>query len=124
MTSLAGIYYFGCVGETGHRLWDGNLNSTGRRLPPDFPVDPSQLDGGIFPMTLKRGAEQGLAHVRHIGGWTLMGFADFSVDRRPGSHSIFIAKGKHTFEQMVSLFASYLPSVYRRLTYPLIEAHS
>ena len=43
-------FYFGCHIEAGHFLWEPSLHHVFRsRLPADFPLAVTALDGGLFP---------------------------------------------------------------------------
>lgn len=47
-------------------------------------------------------------------GWTILYFADYSVDRRPGSHSTFITNAELSLEDMLSSAREAWPEVFLR----------
>jgi hypothetical protein len=69
-----------------------------------------------------RGASEGEAKVTHLSGWTILSFLDFSVDRRPGSHSTFALRGQHDYEHAISLARAAFPRVFERFAFEVSEA--
>src|SRR5690349_12595926 len=88
-------YYFGCVGECGHRLWDSLL----RRRPWFEARDGlpwgNRIDGGLCSI---RTRTPGIARLHHTDGWTALALWDHSIDKRPGSNSVFVFRGTLTFD--------------------------
>jgi hypothetical protein len=94
------IFYFGCIEDKGHYLWqkeqDGNIVFA-RYVHPDFAnrfgANGTKLDGTFCPPeqsgTLSWMGSQ-------VGPWVIISWWDNSVDHRPGSHSTFVTRhGTH-----------------------------
>lgn len=119
-------YYFGCWGDVGHYLWDGDQRPP-RMLRPAavLPAALHQLDAPYPPHAELKYVPpelqvQGLGRLSHVDGWTVLAFWDRSVDRRPGSHSTFVAEGAHGYDAMVALCRARFPSVWARYTFDVI----
>ena len=112
------IYYFGCIGDSGHYLWRNDYN---RGL--DFDVTPwgTDIDTGLCP---PGNQPQGLAALHHKDGWTALAFWDRSVDKRPGSNSVFLANRVVDFDGMMALARANFPAVIARLPFPITDAAS
>lgn len=121
--------YFGCVHEAGHGWFSRHLLSAaadGRLVQPalgrhvDTGFAPGMSVGGphdkrIFPEV------EGDAALHHLpgGSWTVLSYWDRSVDSRPGSHSTFVAAGKHSYATMVAIIEAQFPSIWARKRRPL-----
>lgn len=108
-------YYFGCMEDKGHFLWDPLTNWPSlKNLPADWPFGPhgEELDGGYTP---KHGQKQSRALLAHVDGWTVLAMWDRTVDSRPGSNSNFVAKGELTFDEMVGLAKEHFSKVWERI---------
>lgn len=117
------LYYFGCGREPGHHLWEPGRDRMRRfreAVPGELPGpwDWCDLDGGLCPDRQGR-HPQGVARLHHCGGWTALAFWDRSVDRRPGSCSVFLASGTWSFEEMLGWCSRGFPQVFDRLRVPL-----
>lgn len=114
----APIYYFGCRGAVGHYLYAPNDWQTYRSV---GPFTTEMLDGGPFmppSQTLSFPTVQDEAATESIywhEEWTVMSVWDRTVDRRPGSHSTFVAPGKHLATGMWRLAAVHFRDVVERL---------
>lgn len=118
---LESCYYFGCIGESGHYLFDQNERHVYESgLSKGFPVKISILDGGLFPQKLGHYTRDGEAFLAHINGWTIVSFNDSTVDRRPGSHSVFVVHGVKTFDDAITAARSVFPQVFKRFTFPVL----
>jgi hypothetical protein len=110
--------YFGCDNkESGHYLWKSgqdHLVRCERELGTDrmgLGFDFHMLDGGFLPyVSLK----QGEAYLTHFGNWTIVSFADFSVDSRPGSHSTFLCYGRVSYGAAIEAARQFFPRVWSR----------
>lgn len=110
------VFYFGCCSESGHYLW--------RPGPRPYLCDGATLRHGqpwgarIDASLCVRGVQvEGLALIHHKDGWTALAFWDRSVDTRPGSNSVFLADGTHTFDQMVAIAKEHFPTVWQRFKF-------
>jgi hypothetical protein len=111
------IFYFGCVREAGHYMFDHNLRTQWDVL--DTNPWKYEVDSGLCP----KGPEiQGRALVHHKDGWTALSFWDRSVDKRGKCNSNFLAEGTFTFAQMWEYAQKYFPSITGRFTFPVVEA--
>lgn len=106
------VFYFGCIGDTGHFLFD----ASGCYVRPDrvgVPFSRGGLDQRDPP---GRKQEQGNARLSFESGWTLLHFWDRTVDRRPGSHSIFLVEGgPHSGDVMMQRAERAFPKVLTRI---------
>lgn len=106
------IYYFGCWKELGHYLW----NKHGYTVKNQTPWQ--DIDAFLCP----NGPQiQGVVKIHHKDGWTAMAFWDRSVDKRPGSNSVFIAEGIYTFEEMKNIAEKNFLSIWKRLNFKITE---
>ena len=94
------IYYFGCYEQAGHYMYT-----------PDMRTDSQFMK--INPWGC--GIDDGFKGLQHKDGWTALARADYTVDTRPGSNSVFLAQGTLTEPQMVELAHQYFPSVAKRI---------
>lgn len=115
------IFYFGCWGQTaGHYLHAGGGSSMRQRdLPEDWPIAVDFLDCGLLPP--KKPQTEGLATFVHVNGWTIISFWDRSADSRPNSNSAFLARGLHSFDEIVRMTRAAFPSVWDRLKFEVVE---
>lgn len=97
------IFFFGCVKIAGHYMWQPGPRS-----------DDSHFDRKN-PWGLK--INNGLAKigVYHKDGWTAISRSDYTIDRRPGSHATFIARGTLTLADVQKLAREYFPTVAERV---------
>ncbi len=122
-TSINDFFYFGCVHiQAGEQLYNTfNKQIWTERdpsLPKDFPVAIGVLDQGLLglrdaPKTI------GKTVLCHIGDWTIISYWDNSVDKRPGSNAAFIARGIHSFTDMLQHFKIQFPDIYEKLPFQL-----
>lgn len=104
--------YFGCKGETGHYLYiDGKRQLSTNIIPWD------QVDGVLCPFNRKAGS----AKLHHKDGWTALAFWDYSIDKRPGSNSVFFIEGIHGFYHMIQFGKNYFPEIMKRFDFPIVE---
>lgn len=110
-----GPFYFGCIKQPGHWLWDRDLQHvTGHQKMCWVPL----LDGVLPPQVGDRVQGRAVVHVIH--GWTVLAFWDSSVDTRRGSNSFFMAQGVMTFSEIDLLSREAFPSVYARFGFPVL----
>lgn len=107
-------YYLGCWDERkGHYLKDKNGFSPN---PNNLPW--KQIDGTLAPDTT---IKAGIAKLHHKDNWTALAFWDYSIDHRPNSNSVFLAKGEFTFDEMMQIAKDDFPQIMERFDFPIIE---
>lgn len=120
------MYYFGCIRQPGHYLWTNNGEKFYGTLPDGFPEswaftrygDTRYVrEAAIAPNAY---GEQGLAEIAHEEGWTRISFPDRSIDERPNCVSVFMEKGKKTFEEMMEIAHREFPQVTDRYNFLVI----
>ncbi len=122
------ILYFGCLGDKGHYLF----RRVGRELGDYAKLSyyetkaatpwGDNIDGGVFSKSPRR-LEAGAIHACHLNGWSLVYWADYSVDTRPGSHSTFVTKsedciGNH--DLLIARARIQWPEVFGRPRFPVL----
>jgi hypothetical protein len=115
-TTRPTVLYFGCIDRPGHYLWHllhGRLSWREFRLTPWG----DHIDGGVFGDS-KSKHEAGRVHVQKKDGWTAVAWADYSVDRRPGSHSTFLVHADVTAEELIAMAREQWPQVFNRGRFP------
>lgn len=104
------VYYFGCDGQAGHYM---HL--------PTMRTDTKFMYGNPWGLSIDGGLLKG-AKERYVlakkDGWTALSFWDNTVDKRPGSHSTFLAQGEFTLEQMFELAHKNFPQIAARVSLP------
>ncbi len=113
MDKLEDAYYFGCIKQHGHYLWNKNEGSVS---PYNFPI--KKLDGGFLP----KNSAEGVVYLTSLAEWTIINFADFSVDERPGSHSLFLLKGTLSYEEAIEKAKKAFPQIFQRFKFELRKA--
>lgn len=107
------VYYFGCIGQKGHFLWENEHSRI-----PIFQCDKipfisrefyRTLDGKYCPEFASRKKK-----LSHSGPWLIISWWDNSVDNRPGSHSTFIGMDFKDFEEMLYAAKEKFPQVFAR----------
>lgn len=106
------MIYFGCMGDVGHHYHRPN----GRIMSYSEGPFGTKIDGLFAPLTGGKQV-QGVAQLVYENGWTVLAFWDRSFDIRPDSNSAFLAKGEHTFEQMVKMAKKEFPTVWKRFKF-------
>lgn len=106
--------YFGCGRDVGHYFWtlEGDRHYNMGRAPFGG-WEGEYVDGKYAPSEV-----EGHAAMFRRNGWTMIAFADRSVDKRPGSNSAFMFKGELTFPQMLELAERHFPMQWARLKTP------
>ena len=109
-------YFFGCIGEAGHRLWARDPTSHAIlpvRFPAEWGPNALKLDGG-YPrddgVTVHLTADDPLPP-----GWTVVTMHDCSVDHRPGSHATFVLRGRFDEATAIAMVRGAFPEVCQRL---------
>lgn len=77
----------------------------------------NHIDGGIFKDS-KAKDRLGVVHTANLDGWTLVAWADRSVDSRHGSHSTFIVEADITPERLIEMAREQWPQVFSRPGFP------
>lgn len=112
--------YFGVsgTGRLGHYWWiKGAPRGHNNHL---VPWTSFEADGTLQPQDRDQTCQpQGLCELHERSGWTCIAWWDRTGDTRPGSCSVFAAKGRHTFEEMCELLRQFYPNVAERQTEPL-----
>jgi len=104
------MYYFGCIRESGHYLWDEHCHSAGRAERSAIPWG-DERDAGLCP---KGHQHEGHAALHYKDGWTALAFWDRSVDHRTGSNSNFFAVGTYDAHTMLALVRERFPTIWKR----------
>ena len=125
------VICFGCQREAGHYYWlaldDYRLRLDASEFNPEVPEllrctdghtsdlrrrvaqknayrEQEGMDTEPSPLvTLPDDTRQGSAKLTVHGGWTYLGWWDYTIDRRPGSNSGLLVKGELTFDRMRTL---------------------
>jgi hypothetical protein len=108
------IYYFGCIGESGHYLWVSDMRKSLDSIGPWG----WEIDGGLAPAGHGR---ELVAAIHHLNGWTAVSFWDRSVDTRSGSNSTFLVHANLGFDEIVRLARQDFPGVFKRLSGPVVS---
>lgn len=116
-------FYGGCKRQPGHYLWAEKGSRPHTQYGPGCPTPWEHWDGPLQP----KGGPEGKAllfYKREEGGpiWTALGFIDCSVDKRPGSHSVFFADSHLSFEDMLTDAREHWPDIFARFTFDIEEA--
>lgn len=125
-------YYFGCVGESGHFLFDQWLRRVTYPGAP-YGCGPWKLvDAKLAPYIGSSAAArrrsdydngkqtQGLAALHHKDGWTALAFWDRTVDTRMGCNSNFFFEGTRSFDEMVKLCKAWFPTIWGRFPFDVV----
>ena len=114
------ILYFGCIGDCGHYLWSSERNKIHVRTPFNNDRFVMHLDSAFSPPDTWT---QGQAMRSQVGPWTILDWWDRSVDTRPGSHSLVVARGYRgsTLAEILVDFGKVFPSVLARQRFPVVE---
>lgn len=119
-----GAFYFGCIGQTGHYLWNTCGNTArSERLPKDFPqrsLTYGPVADGVFAPNLPD-QKEGIASVWHGNGWTILAFWDRSVDGRYGCSSTFYLRGDYDFDAALQQAQQWFPFVWERFKFKVTE---
>lgn len=100
------LYYFGCMHQSGHYLFEQDAKSgcvIGSRYPSGdlqerFGRNGERLDGMFCPPK-PWGTQRWMES--NIGQWRIVSWHDHSVDARYGSHSTFIGRGYESAQALV-----------------------
>lgn len=120
MKSGRQLYYFGCLGNKGHFLWDrersANVEGVLKTMPGINPNVLRRIDGTFAPGNPYEPTglymESIVPPVRIVAWW------DRSVDSRPGSNSALIGYGYDAAEEMLTDAEVLFPSVMGRQPRP------
>lgn len=129
MSDLHLVWFFGCIGDSGHYLWSpvsrGHDSKTLRSVIPWG----DGLDGGLcpgaydrrFPKMPQRDYQpEGYAAVSYRGGWTALAWWDRSVDSRPGSNAAVLVHELATASELLERARVVWPEVFSRLKYQIV----
>jgi hypothetical protein len=118
--------YFGCVGQSGHYYW--HRGSRGLPYKAGFNERESatpwgyKIDGGLFPKHSGLDFAEGVAHVVHQHGWTALAFTDRSVDRRPGSWSVYCIPATLDGVEALAIAREAFPPIFERYSFDVTLA--
>lgn len=120
---LPDMLYFGCGNDgcVGHFFWQTDDHQFGYREA-KHALPWKQIDGALCPRL--EDEPEGVASLHRRKGWTALAFWDRTVDRRPGSNSVFFAKGAQTFARMVELACFYFPKTWKRFSFAVKEPNN
>jgi hypothetical protein len=111
------IYYFGCVDQVGHglhRKFQGHIVSVQGGVQPDFEQRFGQ-NGRMLDRTFCSPTNWGTYTYMEsvVGPWYIVSWCDFSVDKRPGSHSTFVGRtGSH--DKLMERARAEFPEIFKR----------
>lgn len=109
--------YCGCFGSLGFYVW-----LPGPMKIPDHARERRLAAKLDWPRWQPRSEVEGEAKVTQLVGWTILSFADRSVDSRPMSHSTFALRGELDFAGAVDAASEAFPQVFERFTFKITEA--
>lgn len=126
------MYYFGCIGQPGHYLWENESRKLWfGDLPEDFPrawrfkeshgaereyVQESRIAPNAY-------GEQGLASTQHCEKWTCVSFPDRTIDHRPNCVSAFLERGNLSYVEILRIAQIEFPNVIRRFDFEIKEGN-
>jgi len=109
-------YFFGCVDEPGHYLWERREGSDSLwrcKPPPDWGPLWYRLDGGYArndEITVHLTSDDPLP-----AGWTVVTMNDYSVDGRQGSHATFVLEGRFDRASAIARVREEFPEICQRV---------
>jgi hypothetical protein len=106
---MSDIYYFGCRQVCGH-YW--HLGTVQLYNGAPWWGEPTEVLPE-YPQV------QGVVRCSQYEGWNVFSFWDRSVDRRPGSYSLFATKAELSNEEFLKRAQTEYPWVFERLGYEL-----
>ena len=112
------VFYFGCIRQSGHYLWHPTQGQI-RRMD-QFQPWGNKIDGWVLKDS-KAKDDLGVVHSAKLHGWTLVAWADRSVDSRHGSHSTFIVEADIAAERLIELAREQWPQVFSRPGFPSLS---
>jgi hypothetical protein len=109
-------FYFGCWRDVGHYLWLPGMTHSWAGW---FSKFAGKLDGVPPPRDT---LDQGVASLHYLCAQrpdcvTALAFWDRSVDRRPGSNSVFFIPGRHVFDDALAAAREAFPQVFDRFEF-------
>lgn len=112
------ILYFGCLSGPGHYLRDKTKSHWEQPRHSSTPWG-VQIDGGVFDSSPRKW-QAGAVHHAQKDGWTLVYWADYSVDSRPGSHSTFVIPALLSKAELLEGARHLWPEVFNRPRFPVL----
>lgn len=109
---ISTMYYCGQRDDSGHYIWTNDGSS--------YPFTKSlKLFGYLDNPDRFCGRCEGDAVVTLLvePPRTVVGFREYSIDKRPGSHSTFMATGHHSYEDMIDAAKKLFPDVWARFKF-------
>ena len=115
------IYYFGCVEQTGHFLFDRRFQKPRHDVSPwrERDIDAQMPPYGRLA-TMQRQVE-GRARMHYRNNWTALAFWDRSVDDRYSSNSAFLIEGTHGFDEALRLARQAFPAIFERFKFEIVK---
>ena len=115
--STTKIYYFGCIREAGHYLFGPGLGENVIKAAPGGVCLPwKKIDATLAP---KNTRVQGKALYHNKDGFSAVAFWDNTVDKRPGSNSVFFFFVNYSFSLVVRYAQEKFPKIFKRFDFPI-----
>ena len=108
--AMSEILYFGCVGRSGHYVYEPCSTFRSRNIGESAEWLRS-MDGELPPKTTSL---EGAATITHRHNSTVISFWDRSVDTRPGSSSTFLIPGLMDFDTAKGVAKATFPEIWKR----------
>lgn len=115
---IKALLYFGCIRESGHYLW---INESMRIHNWATLRDVAKVTGvtqrfvdcidGIY---MPFDTRQGCYRLSHVPPFKIIGWHDYTIDKRPGSNSNLLAVGMDDVREIIDAALIKFPSVMKR----------
>lgn len=114
------VYYFGCLGGSGHYTWESEQRRSQEREIDHFLC---RYDGCLPPLVGSE-QEEGSAYVVYFKDFTVLAFWDRSVDGRKNSNSMFLVPGRPDYAELFRACQAAFPGVWKRFPFEVRVKHS
>lgn len=106
-----GALFFGCWQRAGHYHWstEGRWAKSDERTLTPWGLS---VDGKLTPKATRA---QGDAALHYKDGWTAVAIHDYTVDKRPGSNSVFLFPAELDFDQALATATEHFPTIVARI---------
>lgn len=121
-TPITRRFYGGCIGQSGHYIFDIYGKTHYRQLP----IPWKSWDGPLQPKHTNVEGRAVIHYEREEGGpiWTCISFWDRTVDKRGNSSSNFFADSHLSFADMLTDAREHWPHIFRRFPFDVVEFQS